>query len=264
MPILFFRNDDVRNVLDDALIEITNLFIRYNIPLIHSVEPANVSKEVVEWLIDTKGKHPLLIEIMQHGYDHKIKNKMKKGEFGGQREYEEQYLDIKHGKELMDNYFGNQWFPAFNFPYAPYNKKAIEALNNVGYLVFNSHYNSGLSRRIFYTLGHVLNKGLLFDHHVSWNLQRYPKTKLFEIDMNISFIKRYIDEQVDSDMYGIDELIRLTERYRTCRTIGVLLHHRYHNSGEKISLVKKYLDWCKKQNYSFSTLKDLYKRFARN
>lgn len=84
--IFFFRNDDLRNKLDDSLIKITDLFIKYNIPITHSVEPANVSEEVVKWLVDVKKKYPDLIEIMQHGYEHKIKNNFKKGEFGGQED----------------------------------------------------------------------------------------------------------------------------------------------------------------------------------
>lgn len=261
--IIFFRNDDVRQTLDEPLIEITNVFISNKIPITHAVEPANVSKEVINWLNSIKKAHPDLIEIMQHGYDHKIKNKFQKGEFGGQRNYEEQYNDIKTGKELMEKYFENLWFPAFNFPYAPYNPAAIRAVNNCGFKVLNSHYNSKFNRRIFYLVGNLLRKGYLFNHHVSWNLKHYPKTKLFEIDVNISFIKKYVDEGTNSVMFSLNELKKLTESYKKNKVIGVLLHHRYHNTREKIKLINDYINWVKKRNYDFKNLSEIYNLFSK-
>ena len=262
MSMMFFRNDDVRGVLDDSLVQITDLFIKHRIPITHAVEPANVTSEVAGWLLNVKQAHPSLIEIMQHGYDHSVKNKLQKGEFGGQRTYEEQYGDIKNGKELMNRYFGDQWFECFNFPYAPYNPAAIRAVNEVGYKVLNSHYNSGLSRRIFYFIGHLLRKGYLLNHHVSWSLKTYPGTSLFEVDMNVSFIAKYLNEQTDSVMLTLDELIEHTWQYFQQRTIGVLLHHRYHDTPEKIELVDEYLTWCRTQSFKFKTIEAIYEEFS--
>lgn len=260
---MFFRNDDVRETLDDALIDITDLFIKHNIPITHAVEPANVTKPVIDWLLDIKKKHPTLIEIMQHGYDHTIKNKEKKGEFGGQRNYEEQYKEISHGKELMNEYFGDQWFEAFNFPFAPYNLAAIKAVDDCGFKVLNSHFNSKFNRQVFYFFGHLLRKGFWLDHHVSWNLDYYPNTNLFEIDMNVSFIKTYINEKTDCVFWPLDEFITKTKTYDKYDTIGVLLHHRYHNSKETVDLVDNYLKWAKEQQYTFATLEQLYGKYAK-
>jgi peptidoglycan/xylan/chitin deacetylase (PgdA/CDA1 family) len=260
---IFFRNDDVRDKLDNSLIEITNLFIKYEIPITHAVEPANISKDVAEWLKKIKNKNPQLIFIMQHGYDHTIKNKIKKGEFGGQRNYQEQYDDIKRGKELMDKWFGDLWFPAFNFPYAPYNPAAIKAVNDCRYKVLNSHFNSDISRKVFYMIGHILKKGYLFNHHISWNLNYYPNTNLFEIDMNTSFIKKYYNEEYDCEMLTMRELMHEINKYIKYKTIGVLLHHRYHNTREKIKLVDEYLKWCRTNtNFEFSSIEEIYKKYS--
>ena len=70
--IIFFRNDDVRDVLDDSLIGLTELCLKHQVPIAHAVEPANVTPEVVDWLMATKKKHKRLIEIIQHGYDHSL------------------------------------------------------------------------------------------------------------------------------------------------------------------------------------------------
>lgn len=262
MSIMFFRNDDVRGAIDDSLIQITDLFIKHAIPITHAVEPANLTPEVIDWLLTVKKAHPGLIEIMQHGYDHTVKNKLQKGEFGGQRTYDEQFADIKAGKDLMDRYFGDLWFECFNFPYAPYNPAAIRAVNDIGYKVLNSHYNSGLSRRIFYFAGHLLRKGYFLNHHVSWNLHAYPGTSLFEIDMNVSFIKKYLNEQTDSVMLTMDELKTATQHYVDQRTIGVLLHHRYHDTPGKIDLVDQYLAWCRDQSFEFKTIEAIYEQFS--
>ncbi len=258
---IFFRNDDVRHKLDKSLIEITELFIDKKIPITHAVEPANITKEVAEWLLETKKSNPDYIEIMQHGFDHSIKNKIIKGEFGGQRTYNEQYNDIKRGKELMNSWFGNLWFPAFNFPYAPYNPAAIKAVNDLGYKVLNSHYNSGLSRKIFYLAGHLVKRGFLFNHHVSWNLNYYPDTRLFEIDMNISFIKKYLNEDEDAEFFTFNDLKTKTLQYSKYKTTGVLLHHRYHNSQSKLKLVEDYLNWCTTNGFDFTSLAGIYNSY---
>ncbi len=263
--IIFFRNDDVRDKLDKSLKAITMMFICHGIPITHAVEPANITEEVAEWLLKMKEQYPEHIDIMQHGYDHTVKNKIKKGEFGGQRTYSEQLHDIKKGKELMDKWFGNLWFDAFNFPYAPYNPAAIKAVNDCGYKVINSHFNSKLSRKVFYKLGHMLNKGYLLNHHVSWNLDFYPDTNLFEIDMNVGFIKKYYNESYDCEMMDLQEIIDDTIRYKKYRTIGVLLHHRYHNTESKLTLIREYLKWCKSTpEFEFWSLKKIYEEFTKD
>lgn len=259
---IVFRNDDVRETLDASLIEVTEVFMRRGVPITHAVEPANVTSEVTEWLLDMQRRHPGKVEIMQHGYDHRIKNRRQKGEFGGQRTYAEQHADIQAGQALMDRHFGSAWFRCFNFPFAPYNPAAIRALDDLQYRVLNSHYNAHWSRRLFYVVGHALRRGYLFGHHVSWHLRRYPGTQLFEIDMCISFIDRYLNDQSDCIFYPLEDLLEETRRYRHLPVIGLLLHHRYHTTRDKVALVEQYLDWALAQGYDFKTFETVYKERA--
>ena len=261
LSIMFFRNDDVRSTLDNSLIAVTDLFIKHGIPITHAVEPANLTPEVIHWLLKIKESNPHIVEIMQHGYDHTIKNKQRKGEFGGQRSYQEQFADISAGKELMNKHFGDKWFECFNFPYAPYNPAAIQAVNDLGFKVFNSHCGIKFSRKLFYFVGHLLKKGYFLDHHVSWNLHKYPGTNLFELDMSFGFITKYLNEQTDSVIRSLDNMIETTHAYSKMKTIGVLLHHRYHDTNEKIKLVDDYLTWCKTQDFKFSTMENVYRIF---
>jgi peptidoglycan/xylan/chitin deacetylase (PgdA/CDA1 family) len=260
--IMIFRNDDVRESLDDSLIAVTNIFTSNNIPITHAVEPANVSNKVVEWILKEKSKFPRLIEITQHGYDHKIKNKIIKGEFGGQRTYEEQYDDISKGKELMNKYFGDLWFEGINFPFGVYNPDTIKAVNNVGYKVLNSYNRSHWTRQLFYKFGHLLNKGYLFNKHISWNLDFYPGTNVFEIDANVSFIKKYHNEETSSDMFSLEELIQNISNYKNNKVISTLLHHRYHCNKEKLELIQKFIDKAEEQNFIFLSSEEVYKQFS--
>ncbi|NTV03832.1 hypothetical protein HGA89_02780, partial [bacterium] len=84
MAIFYFRNDDV-NVLDEELVNVTRRCTEQGVPITHAVEPANVTDEATAWLRAEKSSAPRLIEIMQHGYDHR---KRDKGEFGGNRPYD--------------------------------------------------------------------------------------------------------------------------------------------------------------------------------
>jgi len=66
MPVFYFRNDDV-NVLEDELINVTRRCTDEDVPITHTVEPANVTDECVQWLRNEKAKNPRLVELMQHG-----------------------------------------------------------------------------------------------------------------------------------------------------------------------------------------------------
>ena len=261
--IMTFRNDDVRGKVDKELEEMVKIFIDNKIPLTLAVEPINLTDEVVKWLLAVKKESPSYIEIMQHGYDHTVKNKIRTGEFGGQRTYDEQYKEIHHGKELMNNYFGDQWFEAFNYPFGEYNPAAMQAASDCGFKVVYSHFNARLSRRIFYKVGHLLNKGYLFDKHVSWNLDYYPNTNLFEIDANISFIKKYLDEETGSEMFSLEELKEKTKMYMDFPIVSLLAHHRYHNSREKMKIFQQYIDWTREFNFEYFTSEQIFKKFAK-
>lgn len=261
--LVFFRNDDVRSSLDEALLQITNLFIKYRIPITHAVEPGNISYKVVKWLKEIKNVYPDLIEIIQHGYDHSCKNYVRKGEFGGQRNYEEQYEDINKGKELMDLYFGDLWFPAFCFPNGSYNIKAMKAVADNGFKVVNGGWEVNIKHKIFYSIAHALNKEIFIGYRVPYNLCYRPDNKVFQINVNISLIDKYIDEDTCSIMPPIEKLKKETQRFMKEETIGILLHHRYHNTREKLKIVDEFLQWIKSiPHFQFTTIEKIYKSYA--
>ena len=210
-------------------------------------------------------KNPDLIEIIQHGYNHslnycqKVGRKTKKGEFGGNRTYNEQYRDIVAGKKMMDDHFGELWFPAFTTPFGARNKSTLRALNDAGFVVLNGGIGVGLNYKLFYFLGRLLDREMIFNRKISYNLKYRRGTKLFQIDVALSLIKKYHNEETDCDFYDLTNLKIMTQKLLQLPNLGVLLHHRYHTDNESLSLIDKYLRWLKSLKVlQFATQKQIF------
>jgi hypothetical protein len=267
MKYIFFRNDDVRDKLDDSMVHITELFIKNNVPISHAVEPANVSPEVVRWLIEMKKEHPNLIEIVQHGYSHFInviinkKSKTIKGEFGGVRGYTEQFEEIKKGKEMMSSFFSTYWFPLFTFPFGRRNVDALYAVRDNGFLATNGNIRLSIKHKLLYLLARTFKQPMILDKVVSWNLKNIPKVNLFQLDIGISFIKSYNDDT--AVFHSFDYLKTKTLKVlQNTNAVGVVLHHRYHGNNE-INLLDEYVQWLKSlDNVKCVSQEYLYNKFS--
>lgn len=261
MAIFYFRNDDV-NILDEELVNVTRRCTEQGVPITHAVEPANVTDEAAAWLRAEKSNAPRLIEIMQHGYDHR---KRDKGEFGGNRPYDDQRRDLAAGKRILRDRFGDGFLPCLNFPFGPYNAASMQAASDLGYRIVNSHYNCRPSRRLLYVAGHALRRGRLLDRHVSWHLDRYPGTRLYCIDMAVSFIARYRGEygSRDCDFHGLPHLLeRIAAFRRHTPVIGILLHHRFHTTPASLDLITAVIESLRKQpETEFLNLGEIHARY---
>ena len=236
MPIFYFRNDDV-NILDEELVAVSRRCTDAGVPLTHAVEPANVTDEAAAWLLAEKARDPRLIEIMQHGYDHRQRDL---GEFGGNRPFADQLRDLGRGKEIMQEKFGDSFLPCLNYPFGPYNSHSMRAADELGFRIISSHYNCRLSRRAMYAVGHALRRGKILDKHISWHLDYYPGTGLFSIDMAVSFIRSYIGHYGSRDciFHELEWLkSRVADFIPHTPVIGILLHHRFHISAQSLDLV---------------------------
>lgn len=241
--IFFFRNDDVRGKLDKSLIEITNLFAERDIKICHAVEPANVSPEVVKWLIMEKEKNN--VEIIQHGYDHNVRELYPYGfEFGGKRDYNSQLEDIKKGRMIMDKYFENKWEKIMSFPYGSYNSDTIKALAKQGYYGITSSIGYSLKSRMKDYFGKLLGKDIIFGKKVSYHCMQRQKYGVKEVSVSINIIKKYKGYEI-ADHYSIDELIsKIDNSIKFSRVVGVLFHHRFHTGV--INLIEQLIDFILK------------------
>ena len=262
MPIYYFRNDDV-NILDDELRAVTARCLDEGVPITHAVEPANVRDETVAWLHDVRAANPRLVEIMQHGWDHV---KRDRGEFGGNRPWAEQHGDLSRGRRVLEEKFGDAFLPCLNFPFGPYNAHSMRAADRIGYRAICSHYNCRLSRRLLYAAGHLLRRGKLFDRHVSWHLDFYPGTRLFCVDMAVSFIRSY------EGAYGgrtcafhtLETLKTSVDRFaRHTPVVGILLHHRFHTTPSSLDLITGLIRHLKAQpGAEFLNIDEIYRRYC--
>ncbi len=262
MPVFYFRNDDV-NILDRELQAVTARCVDEGVPITHTVEPANVSDETVDWLLQQKAHDPRLIEITQHGYDHVERDV---GEFGGKRSHEDQFADLSRGRQMLVERFGAGFFPCLNFPFGPYNRSSMRAADDLGFRVICSHYNCRLSRRVMYGVGHLLGLGQILGKHISYHLDFYPRTGMFCVDMAVSFIARYIGPHgsVTCDFHPLEVMERNIRKFIPFTpVIGVLLHHRYHHTEQSLDLITDTIRTIKTiPDAEFLNIEEIYNRYC--
>ncbi|MFH1119565.1 MAG: DUF2334 domain-containing protein [Bacteroidota bacterium] len=253
--VVFFRNDDVRDKLDESLIRLTEVCMKHGVSISHAVEPANVSEEVVDWLISQKKQFPGLVEIIQHGYDHNLANPGQKMEFGGNRSFDDQYKDLKKGKETMDRLFGDLWSPIFTFPYGTYNLSTLKAIDQLGYHTISSKMQFSIKVRLKNFVGKLLGKDILFGKKINYHPGPRKGYKFREISVSANLIKRYTGE-AEADHYTLEEIRRQVKRAMNYTgIIGILFHHRFH--ANHIELTEELIIYLKKKGVRFSTISNI-------
>lgn len=253
--VIFFRNDDVRDKLDNELIKLTELCVQHKVPISHAVEPANITREVVDWLISAKNQHPDLIEIIQHGYNHNLQNPSMKMEFGGNRDFQDQLNDLRKGKEMMDAYFGNLWSPVFSFPYGTYNQHTLKAIDQLKYQAISSKIQFMLKIRLKNFTGKLLGKDTLLGKKINYHPDKRNGYNFREISVSANLIKKYTGPST-ADHYSLDEIyeqISLAKKHTGI--IGVLFHHRFHT--KHFELTENLILKLKDQGFRFSTINDI-------
>lgn len=259
--IIFFRNDDIRETIEPELIKLVDIFSAANVPISLAVEPANVTQEVVDWVLEKRKQHPGIFELIQHGYNHnKFLTYPKGTEFGTTRTFEDQYQDIQKGKQLMDTYFNQNWFPAMAFPYGSFNSPALKALDKAQFKVLSTSVTFSFPHQVKNLVGRVLQKDFIRGKKVSHHNRIRKPYKFVELDCSINIIKKYITENT-AEHFSLEKIIADIEESATYSpVIGILFHHRFHT--EQFEDIKKLIDWIKKSGtYEFSTMENLYSKF---
>ena len=165
----------------------------------------------------------------------------------------------------MQETFGHHFLNAINFPFGHYNKHTIRAVNDTGYAIISSHFKPSISKRIFYFLGGSLKKGQIFGKHVAHHMQYYPRTNLFEIDISISFISKYVGSYPSKQCHFLtpEEILKEFKSIKKYTNfIGFLLHHRYHNTQHSLDIITKTIDKLAAQDVCFTNYTQLYAEFS--
>ncbi len=128
----FFRNDDA-GWAESQLFRLLDCFSKLDIPIDLAVIPQAIDLKnlnIYNRVIDGKG----LIGVHQHGYTHcNYQLQGRKCEFGSERSFYQQQVDIKAGQAMLLDYFSGQLDPIFTPPWNRCNQDTIEALRNLGF-----------------------------------------------------------------------------------------------------------------------------------
>ncbi len=133
LPIqFFFRNDDA-GWADYRLFKLLDSFSKFEIPIDLAVIPQAISSQDKELYERVRASHGL-IGVHQHGFSHNNHQiQGRKCEFGSDRSYTQQYLDIKLGKEMLIDHFGEQVDSIFTPPWNRCNQDTVNALIDLGF-----------------------------------------------------------------------------------------------------------------------------------
>lgn len=255
---VFFRNDDVRGRLDDSLVYLTERMVSAGLPISHSVEPANVTLKVVNWLLEMQSAYPDYVEILQHGFEHRIKTKAPhRGEFGGDRGYDEQLEEIRKGKALMDNFFDDCWTKIFSFPYGTYNHDTLRALEVCGFKIISTGVRFTRKRRLLNSVGHLLRINRVLGYNIVYSNKKRPTYSLYEFPVVVNSTKQQTGPDAGIQM-SLDEIRNAWKRVPlSLKTRGILCHHRF-CSKKDIDNFLAFLVGLKGEGVRFSSIGSLY------
>jgi hypothetical protein len=88
---------------------------------------------------------------------------------------------------------------------------------------------------------------------------------MYEISMNITFIRKYHNEQTDCDFFSYEYLCNEIDKYMNSDyPIGLLLHHRYHTTKDSIDLVEKIIDYLDYKNCTAVSMEMIYENIRKS
>lgn len=136
---IFIRDDDVYRI-DGSFMALFDFCLQHKIPVAYGVIPKKATPDLAKLLNKTKENHPLLIDIIQHGWQHRNYNTdlTDKYEFGGRRNYLQQKKDIQKGLDKMTGLFGRNFTYAFCPPYHGYSLTTLKIINELKFAIFSA------------------------------------------------------------------------------------------------------------------------------
>jgi hypothetical protein len=201
-PIAFFFRDDDGGWADRQLFELLDCFASCAIPIDLALIPQAITScrnHLYDLVIAGNG----LIGLHQHGCSHNNHQLQgRKCEFGDDRSYSQQWADIKAGKEILADYFGDLIDLIFTPPWNRCNQDTVNALLDLGF--------TSLSR-----------------DNTAKPLQCQT---LKELPINIDWFKKHRGERLSSS--ELDAMIALAIA-KSENPIGIMLHHEPMDSLER-------------------------------
>ncbi len=225
-PALFCRDDDA-GLQNEGLFELAALLAESGTPLCLGVVPAALDNEGIDCIGNLLARHPRLIELHQHGWQHKNHGGKKKHEFGPVRGLEEQQADIRNGWKRLKKLFGENVFAAFSPPWNRADENTITAVETQGFRV--------LSRAL--------------------PLKTAPSKKVMELPVSVDLY-----DWKNRGLKSAAEIRRAFQKgLEFGEPIGILTHHAVMDEAER-KFLGKLLEELQKAGLRFYTFSHLVSR----
>lgn len=251
---IFFRNDDpdIFHFGDkrDQLYQLTDLFIKKEVPIVHAVVPKTVTDKTIMYFHEAS-KNSRLLEFIQHGWKHFC---YKFGEFDSSRNFNDQMSDIKLGKEYMEKLFGKKFFKSFTAPFGVYTNDTYRILSSENYKVVSSAIKFKSKNRAFDKIGRTLRKPFLFGRRISYHNNVISNFNIKEISISVNIMSH----QSPHEMLGKSEIIEAVKMVSTYTDyIGILIHY-INLKKEHFNILNQVIDDLVSLDYIFSNLSTIY------
>jgi hypothetical protein len=131
------RDDDVDED-EESLCQLLDISLSRDVPLNLEIIPGRLTRAAIRLLKEHKRSYPALVELNQHGWQHRNHEVTgRKCEFGLSRTLEQQMADIAQGKALLEETFGQRFYPVFTPPWTRCTEATYTVLDWLGFAVLS-------------------------------------------------------------------------------------------------------------------------------
>jgi peptidoglycan/xylan/chitin deacetylase (PgdA/CDA1 family) len=139
---VFLRDDDVDED-EETLRHLFDICLSRQVPLNAEIIPGRLTRGAVRLLKEFMKFHPDLLGLNQHGWQHQNHEANgRKCEFGGSRSFTQQLNDISQGKALLQDRFGERFYPVFTPPWNRCTADTFAVLDELGFKVLSKDSDS--------------------------------------------------------------------------------------------------------------------------
>lgn len=138
---IFLRDDDIDED-EESLRHLLDISFSRGTPLNLEIIPGRLTPAAIKLLKAYKRYLPHLLELNQHGWQHhNHENEGRKCEFGISRTFDQQLADISQGKRLLEDIFGERFYPVFTPPWNRCTAATFAALDQLEFKVLSKDWD---------------------------------------------------------------------------------------------------------------------------
>ena len=224
---IFLRDDDI-DVDEETLRQLLDISLSRSVPINLEIIPGKLTETGIRLLKDHKRFFPELFEFHQHGWMHLNHEKQgRKCEFGTSRNFEQQFADIQKGKLLLEEIFGERFYPSFTPPWNRCTEDTFSVLDRLGF--------------------EVLSKDAGEREVSGYNFQ--------EISITLNL---YQSRKTGGGLQSPDAIVRqLISQIISGNCVGILLHHKVMDDDAFCLLDLLLAELCRSTVVKFYTIQTL-------